>query len=178
MSYLITGFSIFSFCDDFSWLIWSRILASFQCSCLFSLVQQSRIVCGSGKRGFAIAIIYIRAAAGVAFGPVIAVLSLELGMILTFSMFGFGWLLMVVLFLMFSRAFLRQHNLGPCQGNTQIEQGCNRVLNCFTPRISDWSSYLVGYLQAYEVGADFVLVALAIIQFAIANVFAAPYFVG
>ena len=34
--------------------------------------------------------IYIRAAGNVEFGPIIAVLSLELGMILTFSMFGFG----------------------------------------------------------------------------------------
>ncbi len=59
--------------------------------------------------------IYIRAAAGIVFGPIIAVLALELGIILTFSMFGFGWLLMVVLFLIFSRAFLRRHNLGQCQ---------------------------------------------------------------
>ena len=29
MSYLIAGLSIFSFCDDFSWLMWSRILACF-----------------------------------------------------------------------------------------------------------------------------------------------------
>ena len=55
---------------------------------------------------------------GLSFCPIIAVLSLELGMILTFSMFGFGELLMAVLFLMFSRAFLRRHNLGQCQGNT------------------------------------------------------------
>ena len=79
---------------------------------MFRLVQYSRIFCGSGKRGFVIVIIDICAAAGIAIAPIIAVLSLELGMILTFSMFGFGSLLMVVLFLIFSRAFLWQHNLG------------------------------------------------------------------
>ncbi len=50
--------------------------------------------------------IYIRAAAGIAFGLIIAVLSFELGIVLPFSIFGFGELLML------SRAFLRQHNLG------------------------------------------------------------------
>jgi len=74
---------------------------------LFRLVQQSRIFCGSGKRGFAIAMIYIRAAAGIEFGLIITVLSFEHGITLPFSMFGFGALLIL------SRAFLRQHNLGP-----------------------------------------------------------------
>ena len=71
---------------------------------MFRLVQQSRIFSGSGKHGSAIAVIYIRAAAGVAFGPIIAALSLELGRVLTFSMLGFSELLMVVLFLMLSRS--------------------------------------------------------------------------
>ena len=51
--------------------------------------------------------IYIRAAAGMVFGLIIAVLSFEYGITLSFSMFGFGALLML------SRVFLRQHNLGP-----------------------------------------------------------------
>jgi len=71
---------------------------------LFRLVQQSRIFSGYGKHGSAIAIIYIRAAADVAFCPIIAALSLELGRALTFSMFGFTELLMIALFLMLSRA--------------------------------------------------------------------------
>ncbi|MCH2566082.1 MAG: hypothetical protein MKZ93_05730 [Prochlorococcus sp. ALOHA_A2.0_51] len=67
---------------------------------MFRLVQQSRIFCGSGKRGFAIAMIYIRAPAGIEFGLIITVLSFEHGITLPFSMFGFGALLML------SRAFL------------------------------------------------------------------------
>ena len=71
---------------------------------MFRLVQQSRIFSGSGKRVSAIAIVYSRAATGVAFGPIIGPLSLELGRALTFSMLGFSEFLMAVLFLMLSRA--------------------------------------------------------------------------